>query len=94
MDISLVLSLILSSELDQINMGPPLRYPLSNKTTFIEIGPHGKKLSLNIHTIQARLLDDVSLPTKRTKYDPSSAIHKMYVWHRLQKMISCKNLVV
>ena len=27
-----------------------------------------------------------SLPAKRTIYDPSSAIHKIYVWHRLQKV--------
>ena len=42
------LSLIISSELDLINMGLPLRYPLPNKKRIIEIGPGGKKFSLNI----------------------------------------------
>ena len=41
--------IVLSSELDQINMGPPLRYPLPNKQRIIEIGPRDKKFSLNIH---------------------------------------------
>ena len=38
-----ILSLIISSEPDQINMGPLLRYPFSNKKRIIEIGPCGKK---------------------------------------------------
>ena len=48
MDISVILSLILSSELDQINMGPIGNYTEPNEKKIIKIGSQLVKKSGNI----------------------------------------------
>lgn len=55
----MICSWIPLSDFDQIYVGRPLRYPLSNKN--VEIGQLGKDLSLNIHKKIIRRIENLLL---------------------------------